>query len=925
MITTMLDRHRLHRLFASALLAVLVSCGNPGISDHLERAKKFQTDHDFKSAIIEYRNAVALDPNSADARWALAQVLLKVGDGAAAEKEIDAAIRSGLKVEQAVYAKARAMLIRQEASAAETYLSQHKPVPLTVPYLITMGDINAVLARLSDATANYQEAVKLDPKSSDGLLGLARIALTEGKAEAAEKLAKQAADLEDGNFETPVVRGNISYAQGRYAESVEHFKAAIKQAPYLLISKLGVIQALLASGRGEEAGPYIDQAVQQAPKSPIVATYKAYLLSQSDDPTSAIDLCRTILSTYPDMSQAQLLLGGLLMRTGSFENAAELLTAYHNDNPGNLLGRKLLAMVQLSLRQPENAIVTMTTGLDPQSIVDPQLLVALGSAYAQTNRPELAQPLLDRAASLSPEDVNIAIRAKVLELLSGDSEKALAALHAIVSSTPDFAPSQRVLIAYHLGRREFDKALAIADDAVKNSPQDPVIRNLRATALLAKGDKVGARAGLEKALELKPDDLSANLDLASLDMLDGKLAESQARLESLSKTGPPSPPTMAMLAKIHTDQGQPQAATPLLEECLKLAPRDLGCRVELARNYLALGRIDDAERATDAALKIDSSDASLTLLAGDIAMLKRSPETARNSYAALSKANPGSVAVLLRLAKAENQLGKLDEADAAIKRIFSASPDSVEALALLAVVELKRGNESAARAAIEKCLPLEKAAGACHELSGDLAARHGDFATALSLYDKAAVNFKSFDLLTKQVNLLRILNNPVEAAARLDKWSVDDPNDLRPLLFQAAAAKEEGKLDDARAHYEKALSIQKNNPVALNNLAMLYLDAGDVRGFDLAKRAFDALPDNDIIADTYGWALLKAGQTEQGAKLIARSVAKAPHNPSFQYHHAVATLARGDSKTARESLERALKVKVFPERQSAEKLLATLR
>ena len=174
-------RHSLW-MAAGALCAMLTGCDGPDSSDHLARGAKFEAQNDLNAALIEYRSAAAASPNAADARWALGKLLLKLGDGRTAEKEINAALHAGLKDPEAVYAKARAMLIAQDAQAAETYLSQHIPKPPTTRYLITLGDTNAALNKLADATANYTAALELNPKASDALLGLARIHLSQGKA-----------------------------------------------------------------------------------------------------------------------------------------------------------------------------------------------------------------------------------------------------------------------------------------------------------------------------------------------------------------------------------------------------------------------------------------------------------------------------------------------------------------------------------------------------------------------------------------------------------------------------------------------------------------------------------------------------------------------------------------------------------------------
>ena len=64
-------------------------------SASMERARQAQARGDLRAAQIELRNAVRATPNSAEARAALAQASLDIGDYDTAEKEARAALERG--------------------------------------------------------------------------------------------------------------------------------------------------------------------------------------------------------------------------------------------------------------------------------------------------------------------------------------------------------------------------------------------------------------------------------------------------------------------------------------------------------------------------------------------------------------------------------------------------------------------------------------------------------------------------------------------------------------------------------------------------------------------------------------------------------------------------------------------------------------
>ncbi len=64
--------------------------------EHIERAKDFESQGNLKTSIIELKNAVQKNPDSAQARLLLGQIYLKTGQGAEAEKELQRAKSLGV-------------------------------------------------------------------------------------------------------------------------------------------------------------------------------------------------------------------------------------------------------------------------------------------------------------------------------------------------------------------------------------------------------------------------------------------------------------------------------------------------------------------------------------------------------------------------------------------------------------------------------------------------------------------------------------------------------------------------------------------------------------------------------------------------------------------------------------------------------------
>ena len=114
-------------------------------------------------------------------------------------------------------------------------------------------------------------------------------------------------------------------------------------------------------------------------------------------------------------------------------------------------------------------------------------------------------------------------------------------------------------------------------------------------------------------------------------------------------------------------------------------------------------------------------------------------------------------------------------------------------------------------------------------------------------------------------------------------------------------------------------------PVALNNLAWLYFEAGDARARTTAERALEVQPDSASVMDTLGWIETRTGDRRRGMTLLATAAKRAPSDPDIQYHLAFALAENGDVAAARQALAPALALaRAFPSRAEAEQLMRRL-
>ena len=410
-------------------------------------------------------------------------------------------------------------------------------------------------------------------------------------------------------------------------------------------------------------------------------------------------------------------------------------------------------------------------------------------------------------------------------------------------------------------------------------------------------------------------------------------------------------------------QGETDAATTLVQNALTKRPTDpvlLGMFVELSLSRGTAGR-DDAIAAAQAAYKAAPNDAGL---ASGLATLDLRTNRATEALA-VADAMPGETPIKLGLrADAERALGHWSEAVAAWQALLAQAPKNVALRHRIVGFLLTGGRLDDARTMIDDGLGMTPndptlqadavrlavakgglAAGVARAdafaaksadprarvLPGELllsARKFGDAAEAFGRARNGLPIDTSDDLrrmLLRDEAVARIEGGDKAAGIKLLKAGLaSDPGE--PTLEEALAEQEigSGALAEARPMLVSVLKSQPDNVVALNDVAWIEQQQGDlVDARRDAARAYRQAPTPQT-ADTLGWTLLAGGDTSDALVLLRQAAGQATE-PAIQYHLAAALLRNGKTAEAKAVLGPVVAGNAaFSERPDAEKLLRSM-
>jgi Flp pilus assembly protein TadD len=298
------------------------------------------------------------------------------------------------------------------------------------------------------------------------------------------------------------------------------------------------------------------------------------------------------------------------------------------------------------------------------------------------------------------------------------------------------------------------------------------------------------------------------------------------------------------------------------------------------------------------------------------------------TYRHLYELAPNSMPVLAHYLALLNADKNFSEARTVLEAALARDPKNVKVKADLIRVEAEIKGLEAGLAKARSFAQEEPGNSVYDAVSAELLDKAGRSGDAIRSLEKAtAARPEDDNLVAALARLYARTGEPAKAEAVLNARLKIEPKDLLIRSALASFYLEEKKYDDAIAEYTNITADHSADAVALNNLAWLYQQRGDLaKARALAERAIAASPRVPQIDDTLGWILLAEGESDKALSHLSAANLSAPSNPDIQYHLAVALHRVGRQADARATLENLLGSGVsFSDKAEAEKLLQELK
>jgi putative PEP-CTERM system TPR-repeat lipoprotein len=851
--------------------------------------------HDDSGAIIQLKNALQQAPKMLPALLLLGQAQLRKGDAAGAERVFADAEKLGIDRSQIATEYAQALYQQGKLKTLlDKFTPEGLPDGVRLDILLLRAQAQLDLGQRDLALTSVQQAAKVPDGEARALALQAKILLVDGRLPEAKSVAQRAVQLAPRDADAWTMQASVAHASGDLNKALQGYSRALELRPAQLEARLARVGLLFDLKRDAQALPDLDYLHTHFAADPRGNYLRALYFSRKGDEATArtalAEVTRVLALTSPDYltQHDQLrLVGGLAsFALGQNEQAKRWLTGYLAGHPNEAGARKVLGAIYLGERRYDDAI-DMLEAARKVAGDDVRLLAMLGSAYMAQGKNAKAADYLEQAAKLqdSPE-IQTGLGLSLLG--AGREDSGFAALLRAYQADPVKSQAGATLALVYIRRGEPKQAAALLQDMLKRTPGNLALRNLLGGALRAAGDRAGARAAYVAVINADPTMIAAHLNLAQLDLVEGKVDAARRRYLGIIKVVPRQVPAMLALALVEERSGHVDQAIRWLDKANSLTGRDLRPMLALTELYLRQGNAQKAlDSAKDAqAVAPEAVDVQLTLARAQIAVGHMA--AARVTLGRVSRQAAFAPVLMTRVAGLQWQAGDSAAATYSLGKALSSDANYLPALTLLTRIELQNGKLAEAEQRVNALRAQQPENVEVQLLLGDVRLAQKRYDDAIQAYRAAFARAPNEDALARLYRALMAAGKPGEAIPLLAAWSKTHPADRQAYHALGEAFMAMSDWPRARATYAELVRTQPNDAKANNNLALVLIQLRDPTALQYAQRARDLAPTMPQTNDTLGWLLVQQGQTEKGIRYLLEASLRAPNDPEIRQHLMVA-------------------------------------
>ena len=403
------------------------------------------------SAISDLRAVLRDEPNNIRVQRMIAAAFVANGEPGLAEEQLHSALQTTPKDGATRLELARLLGQTGRGPAAVQLLEDGihlAPQDPTLREALVRADI--AVGHYAEARESLKDLTTLAPDSPVAPLLAGQIAQGSGQLAESVKDYEEALKLQPRSIEPLVAVTKVDIDRGAGAQAVARVRATLAADPNNAVRINLLAETLIATKSYPEAIQTLTPLIKAAPRWPLPYHNLATAQVLSGDQAGAAATYEAGLKVIPFEPNLTYELAGLYEREGHVDDAIARVEALHNQSPHETRAASNLALLLVDHRTDRQSLDRardLTASFATSN--DPVLLDAYG--WVQFKRGETSQALetLGRAQTAAPGSAATLYHLAMAELRSGETTKARANLQAALAASSSFrgAADARVALA----------------------------------------------------------------------------------------------------------------------------------------------------------------------------------------------------------------------------------------------------------------------------------------------------------------------------------------------------------------------------------------------------------------------------------------------------------------------------------------------
>ena len=479
----------------------------------------------------------------------------------------------------------------------------------------------------------YQVGLTFDPDSIFLKLRIAKIHMALAQMPAAVNMAKQIPLERLAEVPLFLDMAKLFAAAGEPEYVRQVYKEAKRQFPSEPRLYLAHGTWLMTEGDVEQAEGVFRDLLQHVPNSAEGHYYLGIIALDNKAQLGAIKHFEQAIALNASFERAYVKLVELLEESGEFEQAIQRIETFLKDvNPDHREFRLRLVRLYVTQKEADQALGHLDYLLEENP----------GDLHAQVRKAQIYGEQGNFAAAI--EELNGVLRNRPNELRvrdflgllyeeMKDYDRAIETYQANVKIDPTFFDSILHLgfVSYRLKRNE--AALSYLEEAVKLNPKRPEPYLLLGLTYFQMKEYQQAKARLEDGIQQDPSNAELHFNLGTIyDKLD-RFDEVVREMEQALELDADHADALNYLGYSYADRGiNIDQAVSLTQRAVTLKPHNGYYVDSLAWALFKVGRIDEALEMMQRALALVTDDPVIYEHLGEIFLLQKEPEKARDAW-----------------------------------------------------------------------------------------------------------------------------------------------------------------------------------------------------------------------------------------------------------------------------------------------------